>query len=430
MPFILTFVGLSNKQTIFFTSQQERMFSCFIGMGKGTARGSLKRAEKRKRHAQTPRAQEVKMASDEPSHVCRSCWQSYNFPFSGQENVSQSFIDYSSASVLNIDLDDHDESLIIHSKKLHNSRPQRLVAKHQSLPFLGPNISPSSSLPETTMNDRHLSDFLHSGEFNPYSPTEHVHNFSICHPDIMYRTAHDLLREEVNCYPWNSCRNLRYGVDLSKPWNHKETYCQMCRNLLKARKYQDNNNYLQVLKHLGTTLPDISPSLLENLLQESISLETSQLHFDTFMGNSLACQVLDGSQQALLMYPSGAGLDTLNFSNILQFSGDFDSTSLPSEPVLSNQQFSLQGQIRQIDFSSFSGNNIAVGTRSQYNCSFFKSYSNDSSKGNLVSRYSCSVNNNIVIVMFPFNHLNLKSSVIFAVILAACPPSLRGSTNV
>ena len=301
--------------------------------------------------------------------------QSYNFPFSHQENVSQSFIDYSSASVSNIDLDEDDRTLVIYSKKSHNSRRQRLVARHPSLPFL----------PVETVNDYHFNGFLHRYELNcdiPSVALSHVDNFSAYHPDIMYGTAVDLLQEKMNVPPWSTCMNMRR--DPSLPWKQKTVNCKLSSKVRQA-SLRENDDLFKAIEYLGKTVPDISPSLLQNLLQESITLESSTLHFDTLMGNSLACHASKTDNQAVLMYPSGAGLDILNFSNILQFSESADndgtSSSSSSEPIVSMQQFSIQGQIRQIDFSSHSGNNMVIGTRSQYSCSFFQR-----DNENLVSR--------------------------------------------
>ena len=306
--------------------------------------------------------------------------QSYNFPFSHQENVSQSFIDYSSASVSNIDLDEDDSTLVIYSKKSHNSQRQRLVATHQSLPFL----------PVEMLNDCHFNGFLRRYELSRDIPSvvlSHVDNFSAYHPDIMYGTIVDLLQEDMSVPPWSTCENTRHNKDPFWPRKQKQAHCKLCSNVRKA-SLRENGDLFQTIKHLGTSVPEISPSLLENLLQESITLESSRFHFDTCMGNSLACHTSEADNQAVVMYPSGAGLDILNFSNILLFSGsaDKDGTSSTSEPIISMQQFSIQGQIRQIDVSSYSGNNIVVGTRSQYSCSFFQSCSTDSTDGNLVSR--------------------------------------------
>lgn len=310
--------------------------------------------------------------------------QSYNFPFSHQENVSQSFIDYSSASVSNIDLDEGDRTLVIYSKKSHNSQRQRLVARHQSLPYL----------PVEIVNDYHLNGFLHRYELNCDIPSvvlSHVDNFSAYHPDIMYGTVVDLLHEDMNVPPWSICMNIRRDRDPSMPWKQKTVNCKLCSKVRQV-SLRENDDLFKAIKYLGKTVPDISPLLLENLLQESITLESSRLHFDTFMGNSLACHASKADNQAVLMYPSGAGFDILNFSNILQFSESADndgtSSSSPSssKPIVSMQQFSIQGQIRQIDFSSHSGNNMVIGTRSQYSCSFFQSCSTDSTDGSLVSR--------------------------------------------
>ena len=54
-------------------------------------------------------------------------------------------------------------------------------------------------------------------------------------------------------------------------------------------------------------------------------------------------------------------------------------------PILSRQQFALQGAIKQIDISSHSSEDVVVGIRSQYNCSFFQSHPNSSTDRNLVS---------------------------------------------
>lgn len=309
-------------------------------------------------------------------------WQSYNFPFSEHENVSQSFIDYSNASVLNVDLDEHGQRLSVHSKQSHDSRSQRLVAKHPSLPFREP--SQRSSVPEETVNDYQLRGRLRRDQLNRDTSTVHVDNFSVDHTDVMYGTVAGLLQEEINCPPWSTCANIRHAGDFCLPWKRKDKFCQLCSNIRQASVQQDSNPS-QVLKHLGAALPDIPPSLLENLLQESIALQIPRFHFDTLMGNSLACHTLE--HQAFLMYPSGAGLDILNFSQISPFPESVDERSIPlsCEPVLSKQQFSIQGQIRQIDFSCYCRNNIVVGSRSQYSCSFFQSCPYGSREGDSVS---------------------------------------------
>ena len=331
----------------------------------------------------------MKMAAEKQS------WQSYNFPFSGQEHVSQSFIEYGSASVLNIDLDEDGQRLVIHSNQLHDSLFQRrLVAKHPSLPFLEPNQR-CSSLPEETLNDYQLGGCLRRDQLNFNASTVHVDNFSADHPDVMYGTIVDLLQEEMSCPPWSTCGNNKHKIDVYFPWKRKDDCCKVCYNIRHASAHR-NSNPNQILKHLGATLPDISPTLLDNLLQESNALEISRLHFDAFMGNSLTCHALEEDYQALLMYPSGPGLDILNFSHISHVplsmvSATKECTSLPFHPVLLKQQFSVQGRIRQIDFSSYSYNNIVIGSRSQYNCTFLQRRPTGSDEGGYVSTmYQCS----------------------------------------
>ena len=312
----------------------------------------------------------------------RHCWQSFNFPFSEQEIVSHSFLDYSSSSLSNIDLDEDGKTVVIYPKKSHNSR-LRLEANHPSLPLLTPN-SPSCSLSLKTMVDSNLRDDAVS-EIS----SNHLSNFSTYHPDVMYGTVSGLLQEELSCYPWAICGNIRPSIDLYSPWNRKEAYCKMCSKLSKASQRRKGSGTQAILQQLKTSLSDISPSLLDDLLQESITSELSQFHFDLLMGNSLACHSLDAEQQAILIYPSGSGLDVLNFAKISQFAKatGLDDTLFCANPILTRQQFTLQGGIKQIDFSSHSSEDIVVGIRSQYNCSFFQSYPNynSSTDGNLVS---------------------------------------------
>lgn len=204
--------------------------------------------------------------------------------------------------------------------------------------------------------------------------------FSADHPDIMYGTAADLLKEEMNRPPFSTCSNNKNKVDFYFPWKRREDCCKLCSKIRYASLNKESNPG-QMLKQLGTTLPDISPRLLENLLQESNALDTCRLHFDTFLGNSLSCYALDTEQQALLLFPSGPGLDVLNFTHVPCST----EQNTHFHPLLSKQQFAIHGQIRQIDFSSYSHKNVVAGIRSQYNCAFFQSCPSISNKDNSVS---------------------------------------------
>ncbi len=300
--------------------------------------------------------------------------QGYNFPFCGEENVSQSFFDYGSPSMLNIGLDEQGKKLVIDSKQSHDSQLQRLAAKNLSLPFLEPNQR-SLAIPEET-----LFDYQSSGRsFRDKKTSEkcgvHVDNFSADHPDIMYSTMAELVQDDMNCYPWITCNVLKSKFNSFLPWRKKETTCKLCLKFTKAIANQ-NSNPAGVVKDLASALPDVSPELLYNLLQESHALEIQRLDYDTFLGNCLACYTSETDRQGLLMYPSGPDLDVLNFSHISQpmdFEGAELSNLSPLKPIMSTQQFAVQGRIRQIDFTSYSHNNIIVGLRSQYHCSFFQS---------------------------------------------------------
>ena len=120
------------------------------------------------------------------------------------------------------------------------------------------------------------------------------------------------------------------------------------------------------MQQLKRTLSEISPSLLDDFLQESITSELSQFHFDLFMGNSLAGHSLNAEQQAILLYPSGSGMHVFNFAKMSQFAkaADLDDTLFSANPMLSRQQFALQGAIKQIDISSHSSVDVVVGIRS------------------------------------------------------------------
>lgn len=299
-------------------------------------------------------------------------FQGYNFPFCGEENVSQSFVDYGSPSMLNIDLDEHGKKLVIHSKQCHSSEFQRLTANQLSLPFLEPNQR-SLSIPEETLFDYQLRGRSYRGHKRFEKCSVHVNNFSADHPDIMYSTVAELVQDDMNCYPWNTCDMLKSNSFL--PWKRKESSCKLCSNFRQSYTNQ-NSNCARVVKYLASALPDLSPVLLYNLFQESHALEIPRFHYDTFLGNCLACYTLETDHQGLLMYPGGPGLDVLNFSHISQsveFEGAEISNLSPLQPVLLKQQFAVQGRIRQIDFAAYSHNNIIVGVRSQYHCSFFQS---------------------------------------------------------
>lgn len=312
--------------------------------------------------------------------------QGYNFPFCGEENVSQSFVDYGSPSMLNIDLDELGEKLITHSRQSHDSQLHRLAANQLSLPFLEPNER-SLWIPEETLFDYQSSARSYKGQKRFEKRSIHVDNFSADQPDIMYSTIAELVQDDMNFYPWNTCNMLKLNSFL--PWKLKETSCKFCSNLRQAFANKNSNN-AQVIKDLASALPDLSPALLYDLFQESYALEIPRLHYDTFLGNCLACYPLETDHKGLLMYPSGPGLDILNFSHIPQ-SVDNESAEIsslsPLKPVLSKQQFAVQGRIRQIDFASYSHNNIIVGMRSQYHCSFFQSYPSASAEeGETVSK--------------------------------------------
>ena len=176
----------------------------------------------------------------------------------------------------------------------------------------------------------------------------HLSNFSSCHPDVMYGTVSGLLQEELSCYPWGICANIRPSMDLYLPWNRRETHCNQCSKLCKAAQGRKGSGTHAIMQQLKRTLSEISPSLLDDFLQESITSELSQFHFDLFMGNSLAGHSLNAEQQAILLYPSGSGLDVFNFAKMSQFAraAGLDDTLFSANPLLSRQQFALQGAIK------------------------------------------------------------------------------------
>jgi len=319
-----------------------------------------------------------------------NAFQGYNFPFCGEENVSQSFVDYGSPSTLNIDMEDQAQKLLLHSNQSDDSQLQRLAANQLSLPFLEPNQR-SSSVPEETLNDYQFLRRSCKEQISGGKCGVHVENFSADRPDIMYSSIAELIHDDMICHSWKSCDLFKSNS--SMPWKQKETSCwsscKLCSNFRQARKSQ-NSNAAQVVKHLSSALPDISPVLLYNLFQESHALEIPRFQYDTFLGNSLACNSLGTDHQGLLMYPSGSGLEVFNFSCISQCceSIDFENAKYnpsPLKPELSKQQFVVQDRIKQIDFASYSRSNIIVGIRSQYHCSFFQSCPSASGEGDKVS---------------------------------------------
>ena len=310
----------------------------------------------------------------------------YNFPFCGEENVSQSFVDYGSPSILNIDMEDQGQKPLIYSNQSYDSQLQRLAANQPSLPFLVPNQR-SSSIPEETLDDYQFRRRSYKEQISVEKCGVHVENFSADRPDIMFSSIAELVHDDRNCHPWKTCDLFKSNSSL--PWKQRETSCKLCSNFCQACKSQ-NSNAARVVKHLSSALPDISPVLLYNLFQESHTLEIPRFQYDTFLGNGLACKSLGTDHQGLLMYPSGPGLDVFNFSYISQCSEstDFENAernSSPLKPELSKQQFVVQGRIRQIDFASYSRSNIIVGIRSQYHCSFFQSCPSASGEGDKVS---------------------------------------------
>lgn len=316
----------------------------------------------------------------------RHAFQRYNFPFCGEEKVSQSFIDYGSPSVLNIDMDEQGQKLVIHSNQSHDSKLQRLAANQPSLPFLEPNQR-SSSIPEENLNDYQFRRRSRRDRISVEKCGVHVENFLADRPDVMYSSITELVHDDTNCHPWKTCDLLKSNSSL--PWKQTETSCKLCSNFRQACTHQ-NSNPARVVKHLTSALADISPVLLYNLFQESHALEIPRFHYDTFLGNSLACNSLETDHQGLLMYPSGPGLEVLNFSHIPQCceSMDFENAEYylsTLKPELSKQQFAVQGRIRQIDFASYGHSNIIVGIRSQYHCSFFQSHPSASGEGEKVS---------------------------------------------
>ena len=320
-------------------------------------------------------------------------FQRYNFPFCGKENVSQSFVDYGSPSMLNIDMEDQGQKLLFHSNQSDDSQLytelQRLSANQPSLPFLEPNQG-SSSVPEEPLNDYQFLRRSCKDRVSVKKCGVHVENFSADRPDIMYSSIAELAHDDMNCHSWKTCDLFKSSSSL--PWKQKETSCRssctLCANFCQACKNQ-SGNAARVVKHLSSALPDISPVLLYNLFQESHVLEIPRFQYDTFLGNSLACNPLGTDHQGLLMYPSGSGLEVFNFSCISKCceSTDFENTectSSPLKPELWKQQFVVQDRIRQIDFASYSPRNIIVGIRSQYHCSFFQG-SPSGSEGDKVS---------------------------------------------
>ena len=296
-------------------------------------------------------------------------FQTFNFPFAPEQNVSHSFIDYGCTSALDLDLEEETETLVVHSKRSRGEREkkQQLFARQPSLPFLEPNEL-SSFLPEET-----LSDYQLEGRKNIGKSTIHVDNFCTDHPDIMFGTLGELLKDELNCQPWNTCGKLCKTSNLLM--GPAERACEFCASFNKASSHLTSPS-ARLIQQLGTALPDIPPQLLENFCLQSNMLEIPRLHYDTFVGNVLATHT-SKDDQCLLMYPSGHDLDVVNFSHVLPIPQSLEfsiqqSSSPPFKPIVKCQQFANQGRVQQIDCASFGGNSIIVGIRSRYNCTFFQ----------------------------------------------------------
>ena len=282
---------------------------------------------------------------------------SFNFPYSANGEVNESFVDYGSSSALNLDVDIAG-NVIFQAKQPYRIQKQawRVISRQPSTPILPPNE-------QCSIADETLADFERAEpRKTTTNSSKHVCNFSSDFSEVMHGTMAQLLREQLNVTPWNSCPKLTTESLSSKDFFGHD--CLLCKDQWKCKPpTPKQSESLAFKENLSTALVDVPAQLLEGLLKESYEQRIEQLKFDTLQGNVLA-YALRGDSQGVLVYPSGPVMEVLNVSSC-----NCSEEKVVIAPI---QQFALNGSVKQVVCESAVQDQLLVAARGQYHCTFFQ----------------------------------------------------------
>ena len=328
--------------------------------------------------------------------MARDCTSFPSFNYPSSSNASQSFLEYGNTALVNLDADEQDGSTHVHSARGRRRSKFHLVSRQPSIPFLKPNNC--SSVLDVDQIKYEVEGL--KLQWNPFrndrkivfsEARNHVRNIFRDHPEIMYGCTAKILQDEfldsnskfVICdtQPWSNTK------DVVKSGKHYQL-CRFCRTLGMPEKHINSSLSLPQKLHCG--LSEIPTELLYDLVHESYEQKIIDCYYNSLQGNNLVCvkfeKSVDGPSACLMCYPSGSNLDELNTGYLTEISNSNECDSavlLPPLSYVSSQHFQLLGRLNQLDCCTFTPNQVMLGARTQYQCSFLAG--NFDTEKNLVS---------------------------------------------
>ena len=324
------------------------------------------------------------MSAGEKSH-----FSSFNFP--SISNSNQSFLEYGNTALLNLDVDEKSGKIRAHSGRENRRGKFQLVAKQPSLPFLSPNNR--SCIPDIDQikiyeveDPANIGWKRYTKEKHAASKArQHVQHLFSDHPEKMFACTAELLQNELvdsgfhTCYSHSNDDVMKF---VERNDERHKMQCRLCRNLAMYRTKKLSFHSKNFLGTLHEGLADIPVSLVIELLNESYEQKMNDLYYNSLQGNNLACLPLvnsaraNGESSSLLCYPSGPNLEVLNtciltdIDNSRETDAAIDTVGSPCLSIASSQQFQLQGRLNQLDCAFYTPDQVLIGARTQYQCSF------------------------------------------------------------
>lgn len=193
----------------------------------------------------------------------------------------------------------------------------------------------------------------------PMDFTKHMQNFYVDHPEIAFSTMGRLLHDGVR-----SQKKKTWQSEV-KQW--KRTYLRQlkfeCPVKSITQRIRQHDKLLEDVVH------DIPPATLAELLHEELEYQRCrELFQEMSTGGALGCFSLEESQdfsEGYLVYPSGEGLQSLNFHQMALNTTTVDGPQLllRGSPIT----FELSGTVRQVSIRT-PPRGVFIGVRSNYFC--------------------------------------------------------------
>lgn len=258
---------------------------------------------------------------------------SFNFPYTAEADLRQSFCAYGSTGPLFVYQDEEENTIRCVTQKTGNtaSTRVRLTARKPTLPLKPPNKVCQRFTFEK--NDLEL-------EWN--CKNHYMNNLSKDHGDIVQESLAKIVHEEVMQRNWKPCN-----------------------------AYQTKNT-ASFLGNFFDDISDIPLEMLDDLFQETFVEENFEWT-GKYFGNCVAHQVnsISGDPVVILAHPSGDIMDKLSLSSV-QFHPD-NNGLLSTKLLPGKHTFNFPNRIRQINtINAGQSCSSIMAVRTDYTCSFLK----------------------------------------------------------